>query len=182
VSSGCGCSRLQARRAFTIFELLTAIVIVAILGALLLLVFSGLSARAQRAQCTANLHNLYVATEGYIQQNGSWPQILQTDADDADQAYARDWIKALSPFGPTQRTWICPTMQGMMGNPDLSQPENARLDYTAMPFDDKPITPHQWPRQPWFVERGDVHGSGNLVIFTDGSVSDVNTISAGAAH
>ena len=37
-------------------------------------------------------------------------------------------------------------------------------------------TPHQWPRQPWFAEIGDVHGNGQLIIFTDGSISDVNTV------
>ncbi len=36
--------------------------------------------------------------------------------------------------------------------------------------------PHQWPRQPWFVEAGDVHGHGNLIIFTDGSISDLKTV------
>ena len=63
-------------------------------------------------------------------------------------------------------------MQGL----DYSKPENARIDYMPMPFDDKPTTPHQWPRQPWFVEVGDMHGNGNLIIFTDGSVSDLKTV------
>jgi Biotin and Thiamin Synthesis associated domain len=73
-------------------------------------------------------------------------------------------------------SWICPTIQDLMRGPDYSRPENARLDYMPMPFDDKPTTPHQWPRQPWFVETGDVHGNGNLIIFTDGSVSDLKTV------
>jgi hypothetical protein len=42
-----------------------------------------------------------------------------------------------------------------------------------MPFDDKPMTPHQWPRQPWFVENANVHGNGQLIIFTDGSIADL---------
>jgi hypothetical protein len=52
-------------------------------------------------------------------------------------------------------------------------PQNARLDYMPMPFDDKPTTSHQ---QPWFVETGDVHGSGNLLVFADGSIGDLKTI------
>jgi hypothetical protein len=63
-----------------------------------------------------------------------------------------------------------------MHAPDYSKPENAPLDYMPMPFDDKPTTPHQWSRQPWFVEIGDVHGNGNLIIFTDGSISDLKTV------
>ncbi|HEV2045932.1 MAG TPA: hypothetical protein VGQ95_04965 [Chthoniobacterales bacterium] len=35
-----------------------------------------------------------------------------------------------------------------------------------------------WPRQPWFGEIGNVHvhGNGNLIVFTDGSISDLNTV------
>lgn len=45
-----------------------------------------------------------------------------------------------------------------------------------MPFDDKPTTSHQWPRQPWFVENVDIHGNGNLIVFTDGSIDDLKTV------
>ena len=51
-----------------------------------------------------------------------------------------------------------------------------------MPFDDKPMTPYQWPRQPWFVESADVHGQGQLIIFTDGSISDMKTVLAESKH
>jgi prepilin-type N-terminal cleavage/methylation domain-containing protein len=165
--------------AFTLLEILTVIVIIGILAALLFPVISTMRSRAQRVQCTANLRSLYVATELYLQQNGSWPQIPTPDDSDAsEQAYAAAWITALAPFGPTQKTWICPTEQDLLGNPDLSKPENMRIDYVATPFDDKPTTPHQWPRQPWFVENGNVHGNGNLIIFTDGSISDLETVAA----
>ncbi len=30
----------------------------------------------------------------------------------------------------------------------------------------------------WFVEAGDVHGHGNLIIFTDGSISDLKTVAS----
>jgi hypothetical protein len=63
-----------------------------------------------------------------------------------------------------------------MQNPDYLKPENARVDYVATPFDDKPTTPDQWPRQPWFAEVGDVHGHGKLIIFTDGGITDLKTV------
>jgi type II secretory pathway pseudopilin PulG len=159
------------------------IVIVAILSLLLLPVISQMRARAQRVQCMANLRSLYTGAELFIQQNGSWPQIRMSaaESDTDEEDYARAWIAALTPFGPTQQTWICPTIQGLLQNPDLTKPENVRLDYVASSFDDKPTTPHQWPRQPWFAEVGDVHGNGNLIIFTDGSISDLNTIAAHAS-
>ena len=154
--------------------------IIAILAALLLPVFSIMRARAQRVQCMANLRSLYIAAESYLQQNGSWPQIQGGDSDTAEQDEANAWIAALAPFGPTQKTWICPTIQELLQNPDLSNPENVRIDYTATPFDDKPMSPHQWSTQPWFIESADVHGHGNLIVFTDGSISDLKTVAANA--
>ena len=170
----------QRDHGFTLFEVLTVVVIIGIMLVLLLPVLSYMRSRAQRVQCMSNLRSLYAATELFIQQNGSWPQIPVTDDDSeaADQTYAKNWIAALAPFGVTQKAWICPTIQGLMHNPDLSKPENVRVDYFACSFDDKPTTPHQWPRQPWFAEVGDVHGNGNLIIFTDGSISDLNTVVA----
>jgi len=50
------------------------------------------------------------------------------------------------------------------------------FDYIATPFDDKPTTPHEWPTQTWFAEVGNMHGHGNLIIFTDGSISELNTV------
>lgn len=101
---------------------------------------------------------------------------MDPENDNSDEDFATQWIAALTPYGITNKTWICPTIQNLLGNPDYYSAGNARVDYTAMPFDDKPMTPHQWPRQPWFVENGDVHGHGNLIIFTDGSVSDLKSI------
>ncbi len=147
-----------------------------ILATLTIPVISTLRARAQRAQCTANLHSLYVGANLFVQQNNSWPQIPRGAAGTISPDFANAWIAALEPFGIPRKSWICPTIQELMRNPDYLRPENARLDYMPMPFDDKPTTPHQWPRQPWFVEAGDVHGNGNLIIFTDGSVSDLKTV------
>jgi prepilin-type N-terminal cleavage/methylation domain-containing protein len=172
-----GLIRQQQRgNGFTLLEILVVLVIIGILVTLSFPVLSAMRARAQRAQCTANLRSLYVAAESFIQQNGSWPQILVSDSDSGEEEYARAWIEALKPFGPTQQTWICPTIQNLLHNPDLSRPENVRIDYVATTFDDKPMTPHQWPRQPWFAEAGDAHGNGNLIIFTDGSISDLKTV------
>ena len=171
-----GLNRASAE-AFTQLELLILIGVVAVFAALLVPVASAMRARAQRLQCTANLRNLYNAANMYVQQNGSWPQISMGETGgDSFQDYARGWIGALAPFGPTQQTWICPAIQNRMGNPNYSQPENVRIDYYAMAFNDKPVRPHKCSRHPWFIETADVHGHGNLVIFADGSVSDLKTV------
>jgi prepilin-type N-terminal cleavage/methylation domain-containing protein len=172
-----------ALTAFSLLELLIALAIIAILATLILPIFSTLRARAQRVQCMSNLRGLYVAADLYLQQNGNWPQIpIVSDSDTAERDYADAWIAALKPFGPTQKTWICPAIQELLQNPDLTRPENVRVDYAATIFDDKPTTPHQWPRQPWFAEVGDVHGNGNLIVFTDGSISDLKTIAKNASR
>ena len=163
--------------AFTLLELLVVLGIVAVLVAISFPLSSQLQSRAQRVQCSANLRSLYVATELFVQQNGSWPQIGESDdEDDTSADFGNGWIGALKEFGVSEKTWICPTVQNLLSNPDLSKPENARVDYVATPFDDKPTTPHEWPRQPWFAEIGNVHRHGNLIIFTDGSISDLDTI------
>jgi prepilin-type N-terminal cleavage/methylation domain-containing protein len=172
--------RTPQTRAFSLLELLAVIGIVAIFAALLVSAYSMWYARAQRVQCTANLRSLYLATEAYVQQHESWPQVARS-ADTTDEEFAAQWIAALEPFGPTRKTWICPTMQNFMGSPDYTTAGSERIDYMPMPFDDKPLTPHQWPQAPWFVEVGDVHGNGNLIIFTDGSISDLKTITSQAA-
>lgn len=163
-------------------ELLVVIAVIAILVILALPVVSTVRTRGQRAQCTANLRNLYLAANLCVQQNGSWPQIFLASSEDNDaQTFAKQWIDALRPFGPSEKTWICPTVQEEQHNPDYTQSANTRIDYMPMAFDDKPTTPHQWPRYPWFMEQQDVHGNGQLIAFADGSISDLKTIAASAS-
>lgn len=168
--------RKSSPGAFTLLELAIAIVIIAVLAALIFAGIGKLRERAQRIACMANLRSLSTAANLYLQQHGNWPQIPVADAGSSTEEYAEAWITALAQFGPTRKTWICPRIQNLLQNPDYSKPENARLDYIPTPFDDKPTSPVEWPRQPWFVEAGDVHGNGNLIIFTDGSISDLGTV------
>lgn len=166
----------RGERAFTLLELLIVIGIIAILATLTIPVLSGLRSRAQRAQCIANLKSLAVAGNLYVQQNGFWPQPnSETNPPQTEEEIANFWVAKFTPFGVSRKSWICPTNQSLLADPEYSQPGNERIDYIATPFDDKPTTPNEWPRQPWFIETGDVHGNGNLIIFTDGSISDLGT-------
>ena len=168
---------LSCRRGFTLLELIIVIGIIAILTVIAVPLFLNFRQRAQRVQCTANLKNLGVAANLYLQQNNDiWPQIRPAGPGASTQDFANAWIAALEPFSIPRKTWICPTIQAGLENPDYSTPDVARIDYIATPFDDKPGTSHQWPRQPWFIETGSVHGNGNLILFTDGSISDLNTV------
>ena len=176
--SGIARGRGAARRtayAFTLLELLIVLTIIGILATLLIPVYGHMRARAQKVQCMANLRGLYVGTDLYVQKNGSWPQIFLKNFTTGED-YANAWIGALEPFGVERRTWICPTIQELLHSPDYNNPALARIDYVSTGFDDKPTSPHQWPRQPWFIETGDVHGNGNLIIFTDGSIAETNNV------
>ncbi len=156
-------------------ELVVVIAIIAILAVLAIPVISAVRSRAERVQCTSNLRTLAVGANLFVQQNGSWPQIPPPPPDEAAEDHAKAWIAALQPFGVPAKSWICPTIQHLLEDPDYTAAGNERVDYIATQFDDKPTSPHEWPRQPWFIEAGDVHGNGNLIIFTDGSVGDLAT-------
>jgi type II secretory pathway pseudopilin PulG len=163
-------------------EMAIVIAIIAILALFLIPLIEKLREHAQRVQCMANLRNLHVAAAQYVQDNNQWPQIVSGSEDEEDAGYAQEWIAALVPYHVEKKGWICPTLQNVLGNPDYNSTGNERVDYFGMPFDDKPMTPYQWPRQPWFVEAANVHGHGQLIIFTDGSISDMKTVLAESKH
>ena len=162
--------------AFTLLELMMSIVILCILAVLLFPAMNGIQAKIERIRCIGNLKGLYTGAALYVQQNGHWPQIDPGMHYRDSKGYAKAWITALQPMGIDPKNWICPTLQRSRGGPDFTQEANIRIDYIPMPFDDKEATPFRWPSQPWFAENSSVHGTGNLIIFTDGSVRDLNDV------
>jgi len=161
---------------FTLMELLTVIVIIVIIVVIAIPALRGMKERSEKVKCTTNLKSLFVAAGGYMQDNNHWPQIPTQMMVDDYPAFAKAWVDTFRRYGLIEINWICPSVQRLMQNPDLTKRENQRIDYMPMPFDDKPTTPRMWPRHPWFVERGDVHGNGNLVIFTNGGIEEVGNI------
>ena len=146
----------------------------AILAAMLLPAISHMASRMDRAKCTANLRGLHVGTEFYLQDHKQWPQIdpRLSGKPDSDE-YARQWMAALEPYKLAKESWHCPTVQKSMiagKTVDKNKKPLERIDYFCTTFDSKEVTPHRWAGQPWFIERGSVHGDGNLMIFPDGSV------------
>lgn len=57
-----------------------------------------------------------------------------------------------------------------------SKDRRPRIHYTPTMFDDKQGTPYKWPKQPWLIEIGDMHGNGALAGFPDGSTRAINDI------
>lgn len=161
-------------RGFSLLEVMTVLVIVAIVVTMIIPLVRGLQSKAERANCTANLRTLYVAADAFVQQQGYWPQIPPADTYGAEHALA--WIAALEPYSVGRVNWICPSVQRQLRNPDYSRNENARIDYLATPFDTGSRSPYKWPTQPWFIERGDVHGEGQMLIFANGQIKSLREV------
>ena len=158
----------------TLLELVTVIVIIGILAVMLFPAIAGIRGKAERSNCANNLRNLYVATNSYVQEHQTWPQIGSKLID--SKTYATPWIKALEPYGISRINWLCPTVQRSLGNPDFNDEKNIRVDYFATRFGSHVSAPFRWPTHPWFIEKGDVHGDGNLLIFANGQVKSLNEV------
>ena len=159
----------------TLLELLTVIVVIAILAAMLLPAVANMASRMDRAKCTMNLRALYIGAEFYVQDRKQWPQIdPKLSGNKESDEYARQWMTALEPYKIFKESWHCPTVQKIMLGNQGGDKTKERIDYFPTPFDDKEITPHRWAEQPWFTERGAMHGEGNLMIFPDGSIKTLD--------
>ena len=164
----------RSQRALTLLELMTVLVVIAILVVVIAPSFNYLRARSQKIKCLSNLRSLHVATSSYIQDNHHWPQI--SGASPGDLAYAKAWIDTLRPYSLEQINWICPAIQSALQAPDLNDPLNLRVDYFSTRFDMKESSPFQYARQPWFIETADVHGNGQEIIFPDGHIEEASDI------
>lgn len=167
--------RQQHRRGFTLLELVTAILIIAILSVMIMPIIATVRSRLDRTRCMANMRSLHVATALYVQERRSWPQLVTPGASGTSQTAGR-WIDALRPYGLDENAWVCPTIQRLRGGPDLIKEENRRIDYAPTPFDSNVLTPYRWATQPWFIEKANMHGNGNLIIFPDGHIQSLYEI------
>jgi len=163
----------RTRGGFSLIELITVILVIMILVTLLIPALQEVRVRMEKISCTNNLRQLYAGGASYMQDYGHWPQVNPALLQAPNNAYDEAWIEDFLPFGIGRGTWICPTIEREMGGSDYSQPGDYRTDYVAMPFDSKPRTPFQWGSSPWFVEKGNVHGNGNLVIQSNGAVVEL---------
>lgn len=164
-------------KGLTFIELLAGLVILGVLAALVMAVMARLPGSADRAKCSGNLRNLYLALDTYLQEQTKWPQ--QPDYDLSQQIQYEDWwLKTLAPYGMTQETWQCPAILRLGKLQENRQ--SPRIHYSPTMFDADPGTPRRWTTQPWVVENANVHGRGALLVFPDGSIRDLDDVLADA--
>lgn len=158
-------------------ELLTVLVIIAVLAALIVGMFDQFRARSERVNCTSNLRNLYAGFQSYLVQYGSWPQ---NRLKLGDKEYDGKWVDELQKVGIPEKGWHCLTHARVLkaaaneqgkGTEKPNEKKYRQIHYMPTPFDDNPATPRRWPTQPWLVETGNFHGDGPLIIFPDGTVT-----------
>jgi hypothetical protein len=152
--------------AFTILELLAVVGILAALAALSVPLFETIRPRVERVVCMNNLKNLRIAFSDYAV--SGWPQVPERMRLGSMEEQ-RWWLeKTQKDLGLSRRAWECPTIRRMFAK----EPERERplIHYLPTPFSGEPGKANQSPSMPWFIEIGDAHGEGNLLIRQNGTV------------
>ena len=157
--------------------------ILGILTTLIAPLYKSYRLRAESLHCVANLKGLGLGVQAYMEDHRSWPQIAPERAGGKqgrapqispdENSHAGKWIAALKPYGISQKTWRCPSIERTIraeGKPEALNMN--RVDYVATTFDSRPESPRQYPKHPWFMERGNLHPTGPNILFADGSVSN----------
>ncbi len=162
-------------RAFTLIEVMVVVAIIAVLSFLSVAGYSRYQRRAENAVCIGRMVNIHLALATYVGSNNTFPQLpknLEESAATDEEQLWEWWSVTMTPYGVPERDWLCPT-DDRQRKADVTREGKKRDKYegTYMPtnFEEGSDIPYKW-RQPWLVERGDFHGSGQNVIYPDGSV------------
>jgi prepilin-type N-terminal cleavage/methylation domain-containing protein len=131
-AAGCGCSDSPCRQcAFTLVELLTVIAIIAVLGTLLLTALSSAQKKSRQARCAANLHQISLAVNMYL--------------DDFDQRPRGLVPLTMSTYLPSRAVLICP--QDKTGN--WGGLVNPGTEFFEMPLRYSYLHPLSWDNAAW---------------------------------
>jgi prepilin-type N-terminal cleavage/methylation domain-containing protein len=153
-------------RAFTLLETLAAVSIVLILVATVYPVLENLSPRAEKVVCINNLRNLHMAFAAYATEG--WPQIPKGITLDSNEEQ-RWWLEFTKKnLGLSEKIWRCPTLTRLFrSSPEADSP---LINYLPTPFSAQPGNANKNAQMPWFIEIGNAHGSGNLLVRQNGTV------------
>jgi prepilin-type N-terminal cleavage/methylation domain-containing protein len=169
-------------RGFTLVEALIVIVMVALLTTLAVPFYGALKVRAGLAGCLGNLRSLSVALNGYLQDNNMiWPQLPQSNNNSTSNNSTMSgkqinkwWRDTLTPFGITERNWVCPNDSATLKHLQTETPDQFNASsYTLTQFDELPGAAFKW-QQPWVMERAGFHGKtrGPNMLMPDGTIQE----------
>lgn len=156
----------RAARAFTLLEMLAAVSIVLMLVAMIYPAVEKITPRAEMVVCMTNLKNLHQSFSVYATEG--WPQIPKGIALGSNEEQ-RWWLEFTKKnLDLPEKTWRCPTITRLF----RSAPEADRplIHYLPTPFSAQPDKANKKTQMPWFIEIGNAHGSGNLLVRQNGTV------------
>lgn len=153
--------------AFTLVELIVVVALIGVLASLLTLGFQHSLRKTEAANCMSNLRGLYTGLSSLHLDLQQWPQLPEHVVPGTIEE-EEFWIETLKPYGLREKDWKCRTQERLLKS-DKSSGEVAKIHYIPALFDSVQMRPRLWV-QPWVMEIGDVHGNGNHVLLSDGSV------------
>lgn len=105
-------------RGFTLVELLTVVVVIAVLAAIFFAVFARARENGRRAVCQSNLKQIALAMRQYVQDHdGRYPGMLSSSS----------WSWDIYPYVKSSQIFTCPTQ-------DPNAPDRAAVTYTPGRF------------------------------------------------
>jgi len=150
-------------------ELLLVIAILAVMASMVYPMFGYFRRRAQDAICMTNLRSLHAALSSYMGDNGQvWPQYPNSGDGPNENTQAKWWYETLKPYGPTRKTWLCPSHP--VDSATENDPQNYDFSYIPTNFSAEANIAYRW-KQPWVIEFGGYH-DGNMAnqVMPDGSL------------
>ena len=165
---------------FTLIEIISVIVVLGLLASFSVPIYTGIRKKAEGMVCAGNLRTLYGGASAYLQDHQAWPRILppkNSGGAPPDSSYTSQWLEVYAPYGITSQNWRCPSIERAIraeGKPGAI--DRPRIDFSPTIFEGGPMAPYQWPTHPWFIEKGAAHGSGPLIILTNGAVVTVDEL------
>lgn len=151
--------------AFTLIELLLAIVIIAILVSIAIPSYKAYRRKAEKAVCLSQMRVIHTGLDNHIQDKNSWPQIPDDIFYGDETEFWKWWALTLEPYGVGETVWLCPSDKVRRESED-----EYNGSYMPAKFDAHHFTPYRWAGQPWLVERGDLHKKGAHIMMPDGSI------------
>jgi prepilin-type N-terminal cleavage/methylation domain-containing protein len=158
---------------FTLIELLMVSAIVGALATMCFPLFGYLREKSRDAACIGNLRILQLGAATYmLDHDAVWPQMPDDlRSGDDEQPMWEWWFEELKDYGVAKRHWSCPSEIASQEQ-EHSISDEFYGSYIPTSFDPTPNIAFYWTSQPWFIERGQMHGEnhGPNIAMPDGTV------------